>query len=727
MRFRTLTAALLALALAGGALAGNKKVYLEDGQRRVRLPEVDQTFKTTPWPGEMEHGFWERANHAIDAFKKPAKTATTGEHEKWNYPALMFNYLAGLEDHAIAGLQQPDQNAGDHKGTAGIDWYWCFTIKNQTRKYFYFQDLLKAPYRKKMYEGARLWTAEDPKPSLELVHALYSPDAEVRQYALKLLKAFHVDQAALRKVAEKSSNKEFRAHILENLSELSRDPGTQPEAWMAWWKAIAAGDWKVYEEYERILNPRPHPVYGHGSGPVGATWDPKVRGLWVDARNTDNLRSMRETTIYLMAEETGNETVRKLYKNKLRFYVRRLYTVGMGEWDSETYHAHTIAPWLNLYDFAKDPEVKKLAKASLDWLFTAGAVKYYRGGFGGPNKRDYGGANKPFGAGVTHMLYLYFGDTPMEDPDPHYDDVHAITSAYRPPLAVVGLAHKAFPRPVELRATKPTYSHFLPGAAERPEFWETQYFGKTFQLGTVVARGGSGDVGPWKLMAYNSKVGVDFVVAFSGKRFNTMRFGDQVSHARNLVVHLRPDAKVFSFKIPKTATVEQDDDVTFVKLERTHLAIRPINMTRFGPGQLDHRARRKYPDATVLSAKPAGGTIRGYALEIGEGDYGAFKRAVTSKGKLDLSQLGDGTVRFTGSDGRNVQTKYNTESNLPILRVDGKLRDWDDYAQWKPVGADGPVVSDWKDGKLTVTAGGYRFTQTVAEDGSVTWSEEKTD
>ncbi|MFM7717323.1 MAG: hypothetical protein ACKO7A_32840, partial [Microcystis sp.] len=97
-----------------------------------------------------------------------------------------------------------------------------------------------------------------------------------------------------------------------------------------------------------------------------------------------------ETSVYLMAEETGNEATRQLYKSKIKRYVSALYNIGMGEWDSEVYHGHTFAPYLNLYDFAQDTEVKQWAKMALDWLSMAASVKYYRGGWGGPVKRDYG-------------------------------------------------------------------------------------------------------------------------------------------------------------------------------------------------------------------------------------------------------------------------------------------------------------------------------------------------
>ncbi|MDY7016287.1 MAG: hypothetical protein SVX43_22355, partial [Cyanobacteriota bacterium] len=201
---------------------------------------------------------------------------------------------------------------------------------------------------------------------------------------------------------------------------------------------------------------RPHPIYGKGDG-TGRDWAIRRRGLWVDSRNTDNLRAMRETSVYLMAEETGNETVRQRYKQKIQRYVWALYHIGMGEWDSSIYHSHTFAPYLNLYDFAKDPEVKALAKAALDWMSTAAALKYYRGGWGGPTKRDSNGANAVYGSGAARAFHLYFGDTPLPNPKPELDALHFITSRYRPPLAVVALARKQFDKPVELLATKPIY------------------------------------------------------------------------------------------------------------------------------------------------------------------------------------------------------------------------------------------------------------------------------
>lgn len=46
-------------------------------------------------------------------------------------------------------------------------------------------------------------------------------------------------------------------------------------------------------------------------------WNVESKNSWVDVRNTDNLRAMRECSVYLMAEETGNKETAKIYKERL--------------------------------------------------------------------------------------------------------------------------------------------------------------------------------------------------------------------------------------------------------------------------------------------------------------------------------------------------------------------------------------------------------------------------
>jgi hypothetical protein len=643
MRAKILLSVVAALAaVAAPALAQQDKVYTgEDGLLRVRPVPVAERFRNAPWSDEMERGFWRRANHVIEHFEGAGYGNTWQENEKGSYARAMTDFLAGNREKALKYLQGEDAQAGsDHAHTEGIDFYWCFTLKNQVRKYFFYGQHLGAldpAYMQRMKKGAATWTQREPK----------------------------------------------------------------------------------YHE---------HPRYGRGDrSKMG--WGPEKFGSWVDVRSTDNLRAMRETSVYLFAEETGNEETRQLYKQKLQRYVTALYHIGMGEWDSENYHAHTLMPYLNLYDFAKDPEVKMLAKAACDWLCAAGALKYYRGGFGGPTKRDYGGGNKVFGAGVSHAMALYFDDATMPDPDPHYDDFHAITSAYRPPLAVAHLARKSFPRPVEMHDTKPYYENWKPEKDDEPLAWETLFFGETYYLGTCVSKSGIGDVGPFKLLAWNPDRGVDYVVAYSGGKYNTKRSGDQMGQYRDLLIYLRPADQPFGFMLPKTAEVETDGDVWFVKLAKTYLAIRPINLRRPERVEAKGKTAKRYPDETWLKAEATGDGLAGFAMEVGEepscGGFKDFKRAVRAEGELDTGKLADGEVALVGTDGRRLTMRYNRESDLPVVLRDGERYRWmENFELYKPVDAEGPVSLGWKEGTLEVRAAGCVFTQTVTADGKVTFSED---
>ncbi|MBE9127790.1 MULTISPECIES: hypothetical protein [unclassified Coleofasciculus] len=469
---------------------------------------------------------------------------------------------------------------------------------------------------------------------------------------------------------------------------------------------------------------RPHPIYGNGDD-SGDGWGPNVRGGWVDGRNTDNLRAMREVAVYLMAEETGNEETRRLYKQKLQRYVWALYNIGMGEWDSETYHGHTFAAYLNLYDFAKDPEVKKLGKAALDWLSAAAAVKYYRGGFGGPNKRDQGPSNVVYGADAARMFWLYFGDVTSPNPEPERDLIHAITSAYRPPLAVVALARKQFEKPVELLATKPIYENWKPGGEDRPAYWETTFFGHTYQMGSIAGEFGDGDVAPFKLMAYNSQRGVDYFVANTGgDRVRPGKNpGDQIGQYRNGLLWLRPASdNSFFFQLPKTAKAEIEEGIWFFELEKTWLAVHPINLSFYVNVDIpDEKFAKFYSQEQTLKAITPRSGYAGFALEVGEpqshGSYEAFKEAVKAKSQLDLSDSSTGTVQFTGAMGNRLKLTHNSPNELPRLTRNGVEHDWFNHFElYKPSDGKAPISLGWKTGTLRVEAEGSTFEATVGED-----------
>ena len=440
---------------------------------------------------------------------------------------------------------------------------------------------------------------------------------------------------------------------------------------------------------------------------------------WVDCRNTDNLKAMRNSAVYLFAEETGNEATRQAYKQRIRRNIGTLYQIGQGEWDSENYLGHTITAYLNLYDFAKDKEVKSIAKAGLDWLLATGALKYWRGGFGDPTKRDYGKGNCVWCSLSTHELGLYFNDSPIEDPKPSPDSVHVITSSYRPHPAIVALAKKQFDKPVELLNSKPTYENWKQANDTAPQFHETLCFGNSFQIGTL-AKGSGGDWNGFKMMAFNQERGVDYFVAATGTNPNKISTssvgGDNIAQYRNLVIFLNDKQETpFQFFLPKSARIENKNNVTFIRYEKTWLALTPINLDIKGINTTKtSEISKNYPEDQILTATGTGSTYSGFALEIGEkqthGDFQQFKSSVLAKSRLDKNQINNGVVEYQGVTGK-VKLQHQP-LDLPKVWRNGKLHDWKNhFAVYQNATAEKtPIYQGWKKGEIHIEAGGYKFT-----------------
>jgi len=491
---------------------------------------------------------------------------------------------------------------------------------------------------------------------------------------------------------------------------------------------------KIWTEVDPLRRPNPFWKPPAQRSRKGEGWTPEHHNSWVDVRSTDNLRAMREVAVYLMAEETGNESTARLYKDRLRAYVTALYQTGMGEWDSANYLSHGFTAYLQLYDFARDPEVKMLAKACLDWTCAAAAVKYHRGAWAGPNIRDYGNIGPHDGA--AGEFWHYFGGWEKPAARPYRDFVHLATSAYRPPAAVVALARKEFVRPVEILAAKPSYEGWTkPGGESAPAYHETTWIGHHAQLGSL-PRGHADQPGMnlngFRLLAENERRGTDTLIVFTSLDFNhshasATNGADRIAQHRGALVWLNSRPRTdFYFFLPKDAEVIVADRLTFIRLSRTWVALHRIRTRSFG---LDEQATAKvcggkkaFPEDQVWRAE-AGDGPGGFALEIGEpethGDFASFRSAVLARSRLDLSLLPQGEARFQAADGTQVGLRL-TDAGLPLVFRDGRAHDWNSHAdQWS--GAGSPVTLGWKQGVLKVQAGGHQFEGRLA-DGRYTFT-----
>jgi len=659
-------------------------IKVDEKGRKIPQPKSpDKELMNPVHSPEWLDAYHDRMGLYFDHAKKEGiRVNTFFENEKRFYGVAMSKLLGGDTGEPLKGLIAEDHQAGDwHRHTDGIDYYACFTLKHQMRKYFYFGELMPADYRKRMFTGAKKWTEKDP-------------------------------------------------------------------------------------------NRRPHHAYKKGE----QGWGPNAKNSWVDVRTTDNLTLMRDTSVYLMAEESGNKKTAEIYKDKLSKFAQAIYRTGNGEWDSENYLGHSFAPLFNTYDFAKDKEVRALSKAMIDWIAAAIAVKYFRGGANGPSKRDYNHV-QPFGGSLAEMGWLMFG----APTDPHHhgwDEVHVFSSAYTPPPAIVNLGTENYERPRELLNSKPPYTEPQKGDWNtKPSAHETYYIGKTFEFGSL-AQGTSkdgGDTSGFKVMVEDGKRGVADLQGAPGPdphylgspvyKSGKVSGQNRVAQYRNSAIWLVKDGESpWFFVLPNHIGVEVVDGITFLNFDKTWMALQPINMKPFAEDaeltrhvQIEKKKVRKkvkekdpetgkertvrkhveverphWPDHKAIATKGnGGGDFSGFAIEIGEApafkSFEDFKKKVLASAKLDAAGWKDGVISYTSSTGETVKMEWADKlADYKVWR-NGELHDWTEHGKyvWREVGKneDGLIFQRYGDegGTLYVNAGGESFTATVGTDGKATF------
>ncbi len=190
-------------------------------------------------------------------------------------------------------------------------------------------------------------------------------------------------------------------------------------------------------------------------------------------------------------------------------WAKRLYEVGPGEWNSSIYGAYNVIGWLNLYDFAESPTLRRVARAVLDFYATDLALHYSFGTLGGPEMRGQG-AGRTGGTSAHFLAWLWFGgDQPADFTAgrEYIQCIHAATSGYRPPNALIALADKRGTAPVEYRETRPDYLQ------QAQSFVNIAYFATPgFTLGSAQSQyggwtGSTHQMVNWKLVVDRAQAG----------------------------------------------------------------------------------------------------------------------------------------------------------------------------------------------------------------------------
>ncbi len=229
------------------------------------------------------------------------------------------------------------------------------------------------------------------------------------------------------------------------------------------------------------------------------------------SEGTENHTSMSRTSGYLFAQEALHfpdkfpEAPQKIQQMKdwILAWSEKALVYGTGEWNSAIYTAYNLCGFLNLYDFAKDEEVRLAAEKVLDFYAAEMALYYSFGIIGGAEMRGNGAVEGDYTA-TRYLAWLWFGEAtkiPFFSGSQYIQALHAVTSAYRPDTTLFDLAHKNFDEALWVAGSKPSYlfeeTHFV-----------KQYFCATesYTLGTAVSpyggwTGGNYQLVNWKLVA----------------------------------------------------------------------------------------------------------------------------------------------------------------------------------------------------------------------------------
>lgn len=453
---------------------------------------------------------------------------------------------------------------------------------------------------------------------------------------------------------------------------------------------------------------------------------------------TENFVNMLRTSGYLLADLGINQGKNVFIKEKnnlenwINDQAKKIYEVGTAEWDSSTYTTFNLIGWLNLYDFAEDSNIKKIAQAVLDYYSAAMALKYSYGIHGGAEQRG-GGANSSFNSIIDYLNWLWFSKYIPEDKNffkwPGYlPIIHAATSTYRPPIEAIILARKENNYDEYYRNAKANYDV---KKVENPEFF---YIADNYTLGTVISASGEQLVN-WKLVTFDRDNELNSRIVTGGNSYYQDDFNgvgktifDTYFQDKNILIQLtyipdnvakkihrqhlynwlksilnfvkcgnscqyilqnklnnlispeiypianqgkNPVSNYLSFPA-EVDLINYQDKIYFAELNQdVYLAIYPINKNFNNIEKLLNRNRNK--SRLILKNNEKLGYLVGFIVEVGEKtsdqNFDNFKTKIINKTKPNTNLTKKGIIEYITSDGRKIKLEYQVNNFLPKVWI----------------------------------------------------------
>ena len=446
------------------------------------------------------------------------------------------------------------------------------------------------------------------------------------------------------------------------------------------------------------------------------------------SEGTENHINMARTSGYLFAQhaldypELFPEAAIRMQQMKdwMKYWSKRIYEVGVGEWHSGIYETYNIIGWLNVYDFAKDNDVKAIAKAVLDY-YAAEIALFYSYGIPGGSEMRGSGITKSTHNATNYLAWLWFGPTndfPFQLRGNQYiQSMHAVTSTYHPEPIMVQLAQKELEKPAYYLNSKPSYLLANPSYVKQPF-----YIGRHFTLGSQVSRyggwtGASYQIINWKLVAESDKEGVPDEISGNGLFWEnylgkTRDPWTQYMQHENVMIQLTrvpENAEEIYYEIEKTAlewneqwkqdfltrypsdrdknvyhkpekvnyinksflnlpdhiSCEMTDHVITGRMNKLYLAIYPVNRGM----EID---KNKIQNRLILEDNAKRDDICGFVVEVFDqeefADYDSFKSKVNSEKRLRINET---VITYHRLNGDQLKVSFENEGTF-----EEPLYDW---------------------------------------------------
>ncbi|MBC7936391.1 MAG: hypothetical protein H7Y86_13655 [Rhizobacter sp.] len=396
--------------------------------------------------------------------------------------------------------------------------------------------------------------------------------------------------------------------------------------------------------------------------------------------NSENFNWMARMSGYLFAHEFNDTEKIKYFDNYIRNWIRALYNAGRVEWNSNNYWSHVFNPLLSLHTNVKDPEVKKMANAGLDWLVTEAALHYLDGFFAAGDVRAKAGSYKPFAGSVWGYNYLYFTDSlHMPSYKEDFSDKElkdfigfAPYSNYRPARVLIDIAQRKFKLPVEVHSAKPfyhldndNYADWKGNTARSRKFeFETNYMDENYALVSLASNRPDGRIGTyseeslWRLSVKGIDNGSRQVIGNSGE-MSTMAGRwpyEEIAQYRNVMIRLVKNTDNIWIAMPKEIATEYVNNKLFADMGNgVYTVYIPYNCTEINDSAFKYDST--YHTYTWKFEK---GKLGALALEVGTlkqfGSYAQFKQQVIKNSTI--KSKGADILNYRSTSGNELKVKY---------------------------------------------------------------------